>query len=255
MARAGKNHNTSKDYELLVRGLIEQKLSGVSGVDLIEILHNAKIKGLSGYEHQIDVAYRFRIWKTEILVLVECKQYQKRVGVDELLEFKSRLDDVRAHKGIFITSSSFQRGAREFAKANRIALMVVRGTRHWAVDYCLMPMSDTERCVKQMAQLHRLYLDGDDTKQSMITIDKTQAAVLVENAGVQVKVVPGEMQLSMLYLEDCDFESRETNSVYLAGDRFKHLKLNRIAKEALIELVLSPAVIGGNPPSDGYSGQ
>lgn len=57
---------------------------GITGVEELEINHNTKIKGLSGYEHQIDVSYRFTIWRTEILVIVECKQYQNKVGVAEL---------------------------------------------------------------------------------------------------------------------------------------------------------------------------
>src|ERR1051325_5440845 len=121
------NYKTSREYELLVQKLIEQEMSGITGVKELEVSHNTKIKGLSGYEHQIDVMYRFKIWKTEILVIVECKQYQDKVGVDDLLEFRSRIEDIKAHKGVFVTTSGFQTGAIRFAEANRIALLVVRG--------------------------------------------------------------------------------------------------------------------------------
>src|SRR4029077_19736793 len=42
--------------------------------------------------------------------------------------FKSRLDDIRAHKGVFVTTVGYQDGALTVAKKNRIALAVVRGT-------------------------------------------------------------------------------------------------------------------------------
>ncbi len=132
-------------------------MSGISGIEVIEILHDAKMKGLSGYEHLIDVAYRFRIWKTEMLVIVECKQYQKKVGVDDLLEFRSRIEDLRAHKGIFVTSSDFQSGAVEIADANRIALLIVRGTMHFAIHYSLIPIPREERCKRQLEQLREAY--------------------------------------------------------------------------------------------------
>ncbi|MFL6234123.1 MAG: hypothetical protein ACJ76N_13395, partial [Thermoanaerobaculia bacterium] len=65
------NYSTSRDYERLIEDLIHQEFSGISGVDLVEISHNTHIKGSSGYVHQIDVVYRFRIWKIEVLVIVE----------------------------------------------------------------------------------------------------------------------------------------------------------------------------------------
>lgn len=114
---------------MLVEKIIAQQLAGVCGLENVEICRGAKLVGQSTFVHQIDVSYKFRAWKTEFLVLVECKQYQRRVGVDDLLEFRSRIDDLKANKGVFVTSVGYQSGAVEFAAANRIALLIIRGTR------------------------------------------------------------------------------------------------------------------------------
>jgi hypothetical protein len=131
------NYKTSRDYELLVHKMIKQKMSGITGVRDLEVLHNTKIVGLSGCNHQVDVLYRFKIWETEILVLVECKQYDRKIGKAALLEFRSRIEDIKAHKGIFVTSSGFQKGAVKFAEANRIALLIIgEAIPNWRNIFC-----------------------------------------------------------------------------------------------------------------------
>jgi hypothetical protein len=211
------NHATSRDYELLIRNFIEQEMSGISGIELIEILHNAKMKGLSGYEHQIDVAYRFRIWKTEMLVIVECKQYQKNVGVDDLLEFRSRIEDLRAHKGIFVTSTGFQSGAVEFAEANRIALLIVRGTVHFDIHYMLIPIPLEERCKQQLAQLREAYQTVNSGLDSRASIDHVEHVIVVEHDEAKIIIGPGELQYYMLYRMACRFEDRDSEGYFSLG--------------------------------------
>jgi len=59
----------------------------------------------------------------KIIVLVECKNYLRRVGVDEIMEFATRIDDIGAHKGIVVTAKGFERGAFKIAKSKGIALV------------------------------------------------------------------------------------------------------------------------------------
>jgi hypothetical protein len=197
------NHATSRNYELLVRNLIQQEMSGISGVELIEILHNAKMKGVSGYEHQIDIAYRFRIWKTEMLVIVECKQYRKKVGVDDLLEFRSRVEDLKAHKGIFATSSGFQSGAVEFAQANRIALLIIRGTKSWDVSYYLEYIQPDEQCRQQVEELRNVYQTESSELDSRVSINHGKHMVVISYDGAEVSLEPGELHHEMMYRRPC----------------------------------------------------
>ncbi len=59
-----------------------------------------------------------------IVYLIECKNYGHPVGVDELEEFYSKVDQVAAanSKAVFVTTNSFQSGARTFAKSKGIGL-------------------------------------------------------------------------------------------------------------------------------------
>ena len=233
------NHATSRNYELLVRNLIEQEMSGISGVQLIEILHNAKLKGLSGYEHQIDVAYRFRIWKTEMLVIVECKQYQKSVGVDDLLEFRSRVEDLRAHKGIFVTSSGFQSGAVEFAQANRIALLIVRGTKSWNVRYHLAFIPPHERCRRQAEELRSVYQTASSGLDSRISISHEKPTVVVSYDGAEVSIAPGELHHSMMYRLPCEFENADSDDeVFFEESRFHNLRTDKVLKSIILDELL-----------------
>lgn len=59
-----------------------------------------------------------------ILTLIECKNYQSPVPVNDLEEFDSKIRQISEHntKGILITNKSFQSGAHNFAVSNGIGL-------------------------------------------------------------------------------------------------------------------------------------
>jgi hypothetical protein len=198
------NYKTSRDYELLVHKIIGQAMSGIIRVKDLEILHNTKIKGLSGYEHQIDAAYRFKIWKTEILVLVECKQYDRNAGIDDLLEFRSRIEDIKAHKGIFVTSSGFQSGAIRFAEANRIALLVIRKTASVDEDTTIGILESRrfippeKECQSLVEHLRRIYKTPDKKFDSRISIDYKRNVVIVRHVGAKIVLKPKEVDFFLV---------------------------------------------------------
>jgi hypothetical protein len=244
MPTPSKNHATSRDYELLVHTLVEQQISGMSGVDVIELSRNAEMTGLSGYVHQIDVMYRIRIWLTEMLVVVECKQYAKSVGVDDLLEFRSRLDDLRAHKGIFVTSSNYQSGAIEFARANRIALLVVNATKELAILYSLRRVPIEERCARQIDQLHEAYVTAKSGKSNRLAMDRGRERILIQHDGVVLEISPGEFDESMLYKQPCSLSDDDRNGIYFSRSQFSHLRTNKLLKSLVLDELLGNNING-----------
>jgi hypothetical protein len=61
-----------------------------------------------------------------LIWLWECKSYPNRkVTIDELEEFDSKIQQVGAHKGTVVTRKGFQEGAKAFAKTRRIMLMTL----------------------------------------------------------------------------------------------------------------------------------
>lgn len=111
------------EYEKLVKTLIETKLDkGYNNFDF-QVFHNKHYVGKSGHNHQIDVSVEFLLAGTKIIILVECKTYSRKVGINDLLEFVTRLEDIGAHKGICVTTVGFQVGAIAIAKSKGVALV------------------------------------------------------------------------------------------------------------------------------------
>lgn len=239
MATPSNNYSTSSDYEMLVLALLNQEIGGLSGIDIVEMNRDVSMTGLSGYIHQIDVVYRMKIWLTELLVLVECKQYEKRVGVDDLLEFKSRLEDIRAHKGVFVTSSGYQSGAIEFARANRIALLVVNATKELAVLYSLSQMSERERTLEQLDDLKKNYQTTRSGRSKRITADNSFEHVLVQHEGVTLQLRPWELHQSMLYKQSSALSDPERNGIYFSRDKFNYLPVNKVLKSFVLDALLA----------------
>jgi hypothetical protein len=60
-----------------------------------------------------------------MLWVCECKDYKKPVPVDDVEEFKAKLNQIAGLnvKGLFTTSSAFQSGALNFSRSNGIGLL------------------------------------------------------------------------------------------------------------------------------------
>lgn len=61
----------------------------------------------------------------DFLILVECKSYNHPVDRGEVAEFNTRIRDLKATKGILITTNRFQKGALRMAEYHNIALVRV----------------------------------------------------------------------------------------------------------------------------------
>lgn len=117
--------NKSTQYEYYVKEIYEQILEE-NGVKNIKVLHNVKLKGISGVTHQIDVYWEYEEFDEFIKVAIECKRYSKNVSLGIVRDFKSVLEDLKCSKGVIVTTKGFQKGAIEFANKNGIGLKVIR---------------------------------------------------------------------------------------------------------------------------------
>lgn len=87
-----------------------------------KIIHNRIIKASDG-KYQIDVYAEFTAMGAQFKVLCECKRYKYRVSREKVAILHRKLESIGAHKGILISTSEFQSGAIEYAKAHGIALI------------------------------------------------------------------------------------------------------------------------------------
>ena len=89
--------------------------------------HHKKYQYFYGGETVIDISVENQEKSSvdNFLIVIECKSYHSKhkIGIDEIQEFNTRLNDINATKGIFVTSSSYQSGALDCARAHNIALV------------------------------------------------------------------------------------------------------------------------------------
>jgi len=63
-----------------------------------KVTHNETLKGKNGVEHQCDVVLRSNIAQFGFLCIIECKHWKKRVGLEVVRDFLSKVKDVEAHQ-------------------------------------------------------------------------------------------------------------------------------------------------------------
>lgn len=119
----------NKVFNLLQKELIEGRLGIIPS--------SAKIFQKKGYyskdrEKDIVVDISIEVWPPEsenyaLLWVCECKNYGHSVPVDDVEEFKAKLDQIAGKnvKGVIATKNSFQRGSISYAKNQGIGLVRV----------------------------------------------------------------------------------------------------------------------------------
>lgn len=109
-----------KKFEKIVCAIHEMRLQGA------EVKFNDSIVGKrTGRPRQIDISVRFNHGFYSYLILVECKDYNRKVPIGELEAFRTKIEDIGAQKGIMVSSAGFQAGAEETAKAYNIELFTL----------------------------------------------------------------------------------------------------------------------------------
>jgi Zn-dependent peptidase ImmA (M78 family) len=95
------------------------------------IYQKRSYKGKTGNDIVFDISiesYMPNAKEYSLLILIECKDYKSPIRVEKLRDFSSRIEDVSGHKGFFITSGKFQKGALNWAKSYGIGLALLDNT-------------------------------------------------------------------------------------------------------------------------------
>src|SRR6185369_2185274 len=93
-----------------------------SDLKTIEVQHNVILQGLKG-KHQIDLFWCFEQGGVSYTAIVQVKNWQTPVKQGELLKFSAVLRDLpNQPRGIFVTRSGYQKGAKQIADAEGILL-------------------------------------------------------------------------------------------------------------------------------------
>jgi restriction system protein len=112
---------TPKEYEQQVVSWL--RTSGV-GLTNFKVEHLKHLSGEAG-DYEFDAVAEFTVLNgARIVVLIECKRYNRPVERDHLLALWAKLHDVGAHKAMVFATCGFQRGALEFANRHGIAAII-----------------------------------------------------------------------------------------------------------------------------------
>ena len=116
--------NISTEYEILIRDL-HAALVENDGVENVTVLHNVKLNGRSGANHQIDVYWEFKVAGVKYKTCIECKHYNRRIKKPHVAAFITTIEDIGNTTGIFATTIGYQSGAVLLAKEKNIRLITV----------------------------------------------------------------------------------------------------------------------------------
>jgi len=132
---------TGKEYEKLVRDIFQRALF-LDGVEKSAISFDVnlpgKTKDCNGTPilHQIDVMWEFEMAGVFHQVVVQAKDWKSRVKKEQVLTFKSVLDDLPGQpRGIMVTRGGYQAGAKFYAREHGIELYELRSPQKSVVSF------------------------------------------------------------------------------------------------------------------------
>jgi hypothetical protein len=117
--------NTGVQYEHLVRNIFDRIVNQHSATT-IRVQRDIVLRGKTT-THQIDVYWEFEVGGIKYSTVVQAKDWTQPVNQAELIKFKGVLDDIPGQpKGVFVTKTGFQSGARELADKSGILIYELR---------------------------------------------------------------------------------------------------------------------------------
>lgn len=120
--------NTGKPFEKLTQEIYQAFCdfdTNEYGFKKIKVQHDVKIQGKSGTTHQIDVFWEFNLAGVNYKTLVEVKDWKSSVKKEQISSLKGKIDDIPNSKGIFVSRTGFQEGAKTYAEHYGIQLITL----------------------------------------------------------------------------------------------------------------------------------
>lgn len=267
--------STYTEYELFTQETY-RLLGQVTQVNNAVVQHNVKLKGLSGHEHQIDVYWEYEKDGITHRVVIECKNYKRRISLEKVCAFKGVLDDLNGVDGIMVTQVGYQKGAKQYAKEYGIFLKELRTPRygetiigeienhiHYEVRYTLFQIDeawaekngfDIESYRKRLSLLYRLRTEywGSlpficiERKNDILRDEKGREVASLKELEKQIPDHPTEDFPFIFQFEDAYLDSRYLGPVKVCAVKYDysiHDQQQTIALDAgdLVKAILKDA--------------
>lgn len=118
--------NTGLPYERIVQAIFQAILDQDRAKNIV-VEHDVKLTGKSGEQHQVDVYWEFEMGGVSYKTLVSAKDWGGNVKKEQVLSFRTVLDDIAGQpRGVIVAREGYQSGAEGFARHHGITLYVVR---------------------------------------------------------------------------------------------------------------------------------
>jgi restriction system protein len=125
-----------KEFERKVQHILEASGAKLSN---FRTIHREKLSSFDGI-YEIDVTARFSALGGNFVVLVECKNQKNPIKREVVQVLHNRIQSVGAHKGMLFATTTFQKGAVEYAMRHGIALIqITQWNYSWAAFSETMP--------------------------------------------------------------------------------------------------------------------
>ena len=117
--------NIALSYELVVQSIF-QEIVDQNFADTIKVRHDVTMKGRTT-RHQIDVLWRFSVGGIKYTTIVQAKNWTKPISKSAVLAFREVLNDLpHQPRGVIVTKTGFQSGAKSLANKYGIKLFLLR---------------------------------------------------------------------------------------------------------------------------------
>lgn len=100
------------------------------------IVRNDRLKGCdTERSREIDISIRYTLGTTNLLIVVDCKKYVRKIDLPVFDAFTCLMNDVRANAGIMVCEKGFSKAVKKLAAKKNIELFTFQDTErpNWQV--------------------------------------------------------------------------------------------------------------------------
>lgn len=266
--------NLNTEYEKFTQE-IYQGLMNLKGVHTVDVKHNAKLKGLSGQRHQVDVYWEYQIGGVEHKVIIECKNYNTAIPIGKVRDFYGLLADLTNVSGIMVTKLGYQSGAKAYASYYGINLkelrtptledatvgeihidmQIARRRRLFVVDEVWAKSNNLNLKLIRSRLVGMVEEEDESMKDGSLPLEITQEASILDKKGQRITTLDelenklAEKKDEIFNFEDAYIQTRYLGQIKINAVKYIHSKTQEkkifaIDARNLIRAILKDALSG-----------
>lgn len=110
------------------------------------------------------------------LWLIECKDYKFPIDISKIRNFKKQIEEVGGHKGVFVTTSKFQRGAVSSAISYGMGLAVMQENDN--LSWKVRRISPNGKSYYHFSNAENIFTQNDKSEDSSLDFQITKSSTI-----------------------------------------------------------------------------